>query len=220
MQSIDTLKKNTIPSHVAIIPNQLDFFSTSLKETLTAIKEIGVKALTINFEAECYKILELKNFFLKNNIIVNFFGDLKNLSNEDQHAIETIKVETSQNSSLSKSEPIQLFFSLNYNAQEEIIEASKQIISHLIKTNNKNQNQCFEETITETTFQKYLKTHPLEDPQLIIYTGNTKKIQNFLLWQLSYSEIYISKTPWSDFKHDDFFLAILDYQNREIRKGS
>ena len=75
------------------------------------------------------------------------------------------------------------------------------------------------EEINETTFQQYLTTKSVPDPELLIRTSGEYRISNFLLWQIAYSELYFTDTLWPDFRRADLYKAILNYQNRERRFG-
>ena len=75
------------------------------------------------------------------------------------------------------------------------------------------------EEINETTFQQYLTTKSVPDPELLIRTSGEYRISNFLLWQIAYSELYFTDTLWPDFRRTDLYKAILNYQNRERRFG-
>ena len=73
--------------------------------------------------------------------------------------------------------------------------------------------------ITEETFQQYLSTKSVPDPELLIRTSGEKRISNFLLWQIAYTELYFTDTLWPDFRKKDLISAIIDYQKRERRFG-
>jgi hypothetical protein len=73
--------------------------------------------------------------------------------------------------------------------------------------------------VTETCFSDHLTTRHLPDPDLMIRTGGEQRISNFLLWQLSYAELYFTDTYWPDFREEELYTAILDYQHRERRFG-
>ena len=73
--------------------------------------------------------------------------------------------------------------------------------------------------ITEETFPQYLSTKSVPDPELLIRTSGEKRISNFLLWQIAYSELYFTDTLWPDFRKEDLIKAIIDYQKRERRFG-
>src|SRR5690606_27988541 len=99
-----------------------------------------------------------------------------------------------------------LTLALSYSSRWEIANASKKIAvdlkSGLIK----------EEEITEELFSKYLSTHNLPDPELMVRTSGEHRISNYLLWQLAYAELYFTPKLWPDFRREDLFEAILDYQ--------
>ena len=98
---------------------------------------------------------------------------------------------------------------LNYGGRVEIIDAVRTLI-----TEGKRQ-----EEITEAEISRHLYTNDLPDPDLMIRTSGEMRISNFLLWQLAYSEIYITDVLWPDFRRPHFFEAIIDYQRRERRYG-
>jgi undecaprenyl diphosphate synthase len=102
-----------------------------------------------------------------------------------------------------------LVLALSYSGREEIINAVKNIIKDGKKPKE----------INEDTFQQYLTTKSVPDPELLIRTSGEYRISNFLLWQIAYSELYFTDTLWPDFRRADLYKAILNYQNRERRFG-
>ncbi len=102
-----------------------------------------------------------------------------------------------------------LILALSYSSRWEIINAVKNIVNDNLKLKH----------INEETFQQYLNTKNVPDPELLIRTSGEHRISNFLLWQIAYSELYFTETLWPDFRKNDFKNAILDYQNRERRFG-
>ena len=102
---------------------------------------------------------------------------------------------------------------LSYSGRSEIIHALRKI-AHKVKAGDLNVDQ-----IDETVFAGYLYTAGLPDPDLLIRTSGELRISNFLLWQLAYTELYITNTLWPDFTEEDLLLAINDYQKRERRFG-
>ena len=107
----------------------------------------------------------------------------------------------------SKNKKLQINLALNYGSKIELIDAFKEL--------KKNK-----EIITEKNLKKYLQTRNIPDPDLLIRTGNTKRLSNFLLWQLSYSEIFFSKKLWPDFEEKDFLNIIKEYQSIRRNFGS
>lgn len=102
---------------------------------------------------------------------------------------------------------------LSYSSKWELVNAIKQIATDI-----KN-NQLAINDITEQHIEKYLCTKNIPDPELMIRTSGEHRISNFLLWQLAYAEFYFTEKLWPDFRKEDLFEAILNYQNRERRFG-
>ena len=107
----------------------------------------------------------------------------------------------------SKNKRLQINLALNYGSKSEIINAFKQL----------EQNK---ETINEKNLNKYLQTKNIPDPDLLIRTGNTKRLSNFLLWQLAYSEIFFEKKLWPDFNEKDYNKIIKKYRSIKRNFGS
>jgi undecaprenyl diphosphate synthase len=106
-----------------------------------------------------------------------------------------------------------LTLALSYSSRWEITEASKKIAADVVA------GKLNEEDITESLFSSYLTTHNLPDPELMIRTSGEHRISNYLLWQLAYAELYFTHKLWPDFRREDLFEAIFDYQQRERRFG-
>ncbi len=134
-------------------------------------------------------------------------GDIKGLPQPVQIKLQDVCKRTSKNSSLT------LILAINYGGRNEIVNATKKIINEV------NSGNLSLEKIDERDFSNFLYTAPFQDPDLLIRTGGEFRISNFLLWQISYSEIYISDKFWPDFSENDFKLAIQDYNKRERRFG-
>ncbi len=99
---------------------------------------------------------------------------------------------------------------INYGSRDEIINAVNQI---------KNDKNLSDKTITEEIFQKNLYTQTLPDPEIVIRTSGEKRISNFMLWQISYSELYFTDTLWPDFSQKELLAILTDYQDRNRRFG-
>ena len=110
-----------------------------------------------------------------------------------------------------KNKRMTLVLALSYSGRWEIINA----INNILKKSEHN----LPSEITEETFQQYLSTKNVPDPELLIRTSGEKRISNFLLWQIAYAELYFTDTLWPDFRKEDLISAILDYQKRERRFG-
>ncbi|RPI03258.1 MAG: di-trans,poly-cis-decaprenylcistransferase, partial [Calditrichaeota bacterium] len=114
---------------------------------------------------------------------------------------------------LSKNTGLILNLALSYSSRQEIISAVKKI-GHDIQ-----RGEIDPESLTEELFETYLQTAEIGDPDLIIRTSGENRVSNFLLWQLAYSELYITPTLWPDFGKEEFYQAIEEYQQRERRFG-
>lgn len=143
----------------------------------------------------------------KNNIKLHVIGDMAMLPpNANKELQEAIK-ETASNTGLN------LIMALSYSSRWEIVNAIKNIATAV------EAGKISAESITEQTVQHYLCTQPFPDPELMIRTSGEYRISNFLLFQLAYAELYFTSTLWPDFRKENLYEAILDYQNRERRFG-
>ncbi|MDR0507376.1 MAG: isoprenyl transferase [Dysgonamonadaceae bacterium] len=144
---------------------------------------------------------------IANNVRLRAIGDVGRLSQQAQAEIQACIDESSRNTGLTLS------LAVSYSSRWEITEAVKAIASQ-VKEKTLNIDAITEETISE-----YLTTKDIPDPDLLIRTGGEYRISNFLMWQLSYAELYFTDTYWPDFREDNLYEAILDYQKRERRFG-
>ncbi len=189
-----------------------------------ACGELGVSYLTIYvFSAENWGRPESEVKFLmellvemihkevdllnKNNVQLHAIGDLAKLP--ESTYIEVIKgiERTKDNSGLN------LILALSYGGRDDIVNAAKLFTRDAVK------DPSLIDKLDEDTFRKYLYTSPYPDPELIIRTGGEKRISNFLIWQIAYSELYITDTLWPDFNKDCLAEAIEDFNSRERRFG-
>ncbi len=106
-----------------------------------------------------------------------------------------------------------LTVALSYGGRAEIVDAVKSLIGDV------QAGTVQADVIDEPLFQRYLSTHPLPDPDLLIRTSGEARISNFLLWQLAYTELCFTPTLWPDFRRREFLLALIEYQRRERRFG-
>ncbi|MDP4283904.1 MAG: isoprenyl transferase [Bacteroidota bacterium] len=143
----------------------------------------------------------------KNNIRLHVIGNFEMLPALAQKELDDACKETEKNSGLN------LVMALSYSSRWEIIEAVKNI-SKKIK-----EGKLDPENITEDTFKNYLCTATIPDPELMIRTSGEYRISNFLLYQMAYAELYFTDTLWPDFRKENLYDALLDYQNRERRFG-
>lgn len=233
------LDKNKIPKHVAIIMDGNGRWAEkhgkarvfghkqgveSVRSIVEAAGEIGIKHLTLyafsteNWERPKYEIEAIMNLLVqaieseteslnKNNVRLSTIGNLnkmpKSVREKLSGCIRALDLNTGLNLNLA----------LSYSSKWEITEAVKKIIQD--SENGKlNPND-----INDKLFAKYLSTANLPDPELLIRTSGEFRISNFLLWQIAYSELYFTEKLWPDFKKEDLFEAVYDYQNRERRFG-
>ena len=136
----------------------------------------------------------------KQNIKLNIIG-VKNFSKKLNKLLKLSEKKTSKNSKL------QINLALNYGSKFEIINAIKKIVKSKNKINEKN-------------LSKYLFTKNIPDPEILIRTGNTKRLSNFLLWQLAYSEIFFEKKLWPEFSENDFNKIIREFKNIKRNFGN
>jgi len=135
------------------------------------------------------RINELNNQNIKLKII-----GVKNFSPKSNHLLTSCEKKTFRNKKL------QINLALNYGSKLELINAFKEI-------------KRKKENITEKNLKKYLQTRNIPDPDILIRTGNTKRLSNFLLWQLAYSEIFFEKKLWPDFNENDYNKVIKKFKN-------
>jgi undecaprenyl diphosphate synthase len=235
-----TYKFGKIPRHVAIIMDGNGRWAKaknmvrvqghragadSVREVVKAAGEFGVKYLTLYaFSVENWKrpksevttLMGLLEKFLrdqlpeliKNNIRLQAIGRLADLPDKVRQELHRGIDATRENTGLI------LIFALSYSGRVEIIEAVRSIVRE-IKLGHLDSAQ-----IDEQVFNHHLYTRYYPDPDLLIRTSGEMRLSNFLLWQLSYTEIYVTPTLWPDFGRHEFAEALIDYGNRQRRFGS
>ena len=233
------IDKERIPEHVAIIMDGNGRWATNkglprsfghnkgvnvLREIIRISKNLGCKALTVyafsteNWArpaAEVDFLIKLFERIMKKEIEeihhelikIKFIGDLSPFPKTLKSILNYSEELTQNNNKFS------LNICLNYGGRQEIVKVAKELalksFSGKINPND----------INEELFNAELLTQGLKDPELLIRTSGEKRISNFLLWQLAYSEIYISDVFWPDFNESEFLKAIIDYQSRNRRFG-
>ena len=235
-----TYKFGKIPRHVAIIMDGNGRWAKaknmirvqghragaeSVREVVKAAGEFGVKYLTLyafsveNWKrpkSEVHTLMGLLESFLrdelpemiKNNVRLQAIGRLSDLPENVRDQLHLCIQATRQNTGLV------LILALSYSGRVEIIEAVHSIIRE-IKLGHLDSAQ-----IDEQVFNHHLYTRYYPDPDLLIRTSGEMRLSNFLLWQLSYTEIYITPTLWPDFRRHNFAEALIDYGQRQRRFGS
>ena len=228
-----------LPSHVAIIMDGNGRWARqrgldrvfghqqgvkALREVIETAAELGIRYLTLyafsneNWGRPDDEVSALMGIMvqslnketdtlIKNNIQLQAIGDVDRLSDEvKQRLLETIKL-TSVGTGLN------LVVALSYSSRWEITEAARRMSTDVLS------GKLNSDAISEEVLEKYLKTHGIPDPELMIRTSGELRISNFLLWQIAYTELYFTDTLWPDFGKDDFYKAIIDFQKRERRFG-
>lgn len=198
--------------------------ANAIREVVSLAPEIGVKYLTLyTFSIENWRrpeeeikgLMSLIDEMLQREVgelhqkgvKVNVIGRLSQMPNFIQRSFQDAMELTKNNQSLT------LNIALNYGGRAEIIDAVKEIC-RVIKEKSLNP-----ELIDEETLAKYLYTANIPDPELFIRTSGELRISNFLLWQIAYSELYVTPVLWPDFKRKDFLEAIYVFQQRKRRYG-
>lgn len=233
---------NKIPTHVAIIMDGNGRWAQqrglprsaghrqgvkTVRRILEASSELGISVLTLYaFSQENWKRPRVEIMVLMN--LLNYFLDkeIKHLMKEGVQLRTMGKIEALPNELVKKLEQavqltqhnkkIILNLALNYGARAEILRACSQIAEEASRN-----HATFEgdRALTEEKFSEYLYTRGLPDPDLLIRTSGEMRLSNFLLWQLSYSEIVVTKKLWPDFQKDDFLKALKEYGTRQRRFG-
>jgi len=232
MAEIDT---NNLPKHIAITMDgngrwakskgKLRVFGhkngvKAVRDTVEGAAEIGIEYLTLYaFSSENWNRPEKEvnalmtllvsainketKTLMDNNIRLNTIGDINKLPSKAQKELQEAIMKTKDNTRMD------LVLALSYSGRGEILNAVQNIIK----------DRKEPEEINEATFQQYLTTKNVPDPELLIRTSGEYRISNFLLWQIAYSELYFTETLWPDFRRADLYKAILNYQSRERRFG-
>ncbi len=143
----------------------------------------------------------------KNNIRLNFIGALEQLPNDMLRMIQGAMNDTKDCTGMV------LNIALSYSGRWDLTEAVRKIAVEA------KEGRMLPEAITQATVGDYLATAGMPDPELLIRTSGELRISNFLLWQLAYAEFYFTNKYWPDFRKDDLFEAVLDFQHRERRFG-
>lgn len=196
----------------------------SVREVTEASGELGIKYLTLyafsteNWgrpKEEVEGLMELLVNTLRQEINTLMENQVKLITIGDtSHLPESCRQNLNWAIDMTKGNPgLVLVLALSYSGRWEIIEAVK-MMSEAVKAGRLNP-----QSITEEVFESYLKTKGIPDPELLIRTSGEMRISNFLLWQIAYTELYITPTLWPDFRKEHLYEAIWAYQQRERRFG-
>ncbi len=196
----------------------------AVKKIVKAADQIGIGYLTLftfsseNWLRPPYEVSALMQLLSEttrreidelneNNVKLITTGPIEELPEEQYKILKEAAQKTKHNTGLV------LNLALNYGGRDEILSAVRSIVKESLKGNIK------PEDIDERMFSSHLFTRGLPDPDLLIRTSGEMRLSNFLLWQTSYTELYVTSTLWPDFDEEAFYMAILDYQRRERRFG-
>jgi undecaprenyl diphosphate synthase len=233
------LNKDKIPKHVAIIMDGNGRWAEqhgldrifghregveAVRSVVEGAGEMGIDYLTLYaFSTENWNrpkeevnalmgllvhaiVAETENLH-KNNVALRTIGDIASLPQEVQQKLAGAIAMTAQNTGLK------LVLALSYSGRWEMVEAVK-IIANELKNYKIDKSDINEELIG-----KYLPTFGLPDPELLIRTGGEFRVSNFLLWQIAYTELFFTPKLWPDYRKEDLFEAVNDFQRRERRFG-
>ena len=239
MSKKDQINSQNVPKHIAIIMDGNGRWAkqqgenriyghyegvNSVRSVVKGAGEIGVKYITLYaFSTENWNrpkeevdaLMELLVATIsietpelhKKNVRLQAIGNINSLPPSCIDELNESINMTANNTGLT------LVLALSYSSKWEIVNAVKQIAA------DAKNNKLNIEDITEEDIQKHLCTKDIPDPELMIRTSGEHRISNFLLWQLAYAEFYFTETLWPDFREEDLFTAVLNYQNRERRFG-
>ena len=228
-----------LPSHIAVIMDGNGRWAArrnqprvaghragaeAVRATVETAARLGISYLTLYaFSTENWKrprleveaLMGLLREFLRkevrnlkeNNIRFQTIGREEGLENAVRREIDRARRETDDNTGMA------LTVALNYSGRSEIVEACRRLVTESIAMGRSPSE------ITAFDLERHLFTAGLPDPDLLIRTSGEMRVSNFLLWQIAYSEIYLTDTLWPDFRRADLFEAVIEYQKRERRYG-
>ncbi len=235
----EEILREKLPNHIAIIMDGNGRWAkqkgkdrifghkngvAAVREVTESAAEIGIKYLTLyafsteNWNRPSKEVNALMSLLvssisaetktlMKNKVRLLTIGDTSRLPVKVYKKLEDIIKKTSKNNGIS------LVLALSYSSRWEILNAVKNIASEV------NRGKIELNQVNEKFFSNFLCTKKIPDPELLIRTSGEQRISNFLLWQIAYSELYFTNKLWPDFKKEDFYAAILDFQSRERRFG-
>mgnify|MGYP000103135846 CR=1 FL=1 len=239
MNLIEQINKDSLPNHIAIIMDGNGRWAKqkglmrvmghesgakSVREAIEACGELGIKNLTLyafsteNWNRPKLEVQTLMKLLVKtlkkeikglnkNNIRLSAIGSLSDLPKKVHKELLDVIEKTKDNTAMT------LTLALSYGSREEIVNVIKELS---IKVKN---NIISAESIDESIINKHLYTQNLPDVDLLIRTSGEQRISNFLLWQIAYAELYFTDVLWPDFKKENLYEALINYQNRERRFG-
>jgi undecaprenyl diphosphate synthase len=235
----DKIDPERLPQHVAIIMDGNGRWAkqhgkhrvfghkngvVSVREAAEAAAELGIPYLTLyafsteNWSRPKTEVNALMRLLLqtikdevatmnKNNIRLNAIGDLQSLPQRNyMHLMKAIE-QTSSNNRMT------LTLALSYSSRWELTMVARRIAEDVVA------GRCTPEEINQECMGKYLTTSSLPDPELLIRTSGEFRVSNFMLWQIAYAELYFTNKFWPEFRREDLYKALVDFQCRERRFG-
>jgi len=239
MSFLEQINTDRLPSHVAVIMDGNGRWARqrgmdrifghnqgvkAVREIIEASAELKIRFLTLYaFSTENWgrpdeevsalmgimvqSLNKETDTLIRNDIKLTAIGDVDRLSADVRKRLK----ETIQLTSASKG--LNLIIAMSYSSRWEITEAAKKLSAEI------SSGRLDPDDVNEYNFEKYLTTHGVPDPELMIRTSGEIRISNFLLWQLAYTELYFTEILWPDFGKEEFYKAIIDFQKRERRFG-
>lgn len=239
MSLLNNIDLKRLPKHVAVIMDGNGRWAkmrgleryfghsegvVSVKKIIEAASKLGVKYMTLyTFSTENWKrpeeeiqalmgllvqaINQETAHLMEHNIRLTAIGDLTRLPDDAKVSLNECMEATASNTGVTVA------LALSYSSRWEITNAVKEIAQMVVN------NEMSIDQINDKVISSHLTTHNLPDPDLLIRTGGEKRISNFMLWQLSYTELFFSDKFWPEFREEEFYEAILEFQNRERRLG-
>ena len=235
----DKIIKSLLPRHIAIIMDGNGRWAAekgedrlfghlhgveSVRNIVEGAAELGIEYLTLyafsteNWDRPQHEVSGLMEILVdtirkevptlnKNNIKLHVIGDMNMLPQSAQSELQEALGETATNTGLN------LIMALSYSSRWELVNAVKNIALDV------KAGTLLPEDVSHNTLQTYLSTSNFPDPELMIRTSGEYRISNFLLYQLAYAELYFTNTRWPDFRKENLYEAIIDFQQRQRRFG-
>ncbi|MBF6597414.1 MAG: isoprenyl transferase [Fermentimonas sp.] len=239
MSIFDNIDYTRIPTHTAIIMDGNGRWATNkglergeghregiraITRVVEAASKISIKYLTLYaFSTENWKrpieevngLMDLMVYAIsqetenlkKNGVKINCIGDMNRLPEYASNALKECIYQTRE------GEKLTLIIALSYSSKWELTDATRKIANDVTKGDLKIDD------ISEETISMYLTTRSIPDPDLLIRTGGEQRISNFMLWQCAYAEFYFTDVYWPEFRENDLFDAVIEFQRRERRFG-
>lgn len=238
-QDVVKLDLQRVPRHIAIImdgnrrwakkkglPAMVGHWhgAEALSNLVESAAVLGVKVLTVfSFSTENWNrktdevdslmhlfrmyLLGQKERMIREGVRLSTIGDIRRFPSDLKEIIDEVKQATADGNR------IDLVLAMNYGARDNIRRATQAIVEDCLS------GRVQKEDISEALIARYLDTAPWGDPELLIRTSGEKRLSNFLLWEISYAEVYITDVLWPDFNEQELVKAILEFQKRERRVG-